>query len=72
MITKDHILCDADSKLVIDYGVSVASPTIARCYCRFSPNQEDRIEDLRVDSAYLGEEINAVGSIALSGHPPTT
>ena len=51
---KDHVKCDADSKLITNYSVTSASVHDSQC-CLFFVGQEDKV--LYADSAYSGKPI---------------
>lgn len=51
---KDHVKCDAESKLITNYGVTDASVHDSRC-CTDLLEDTDRI--VYADSAYSGGEI---------------
>lgn len=51
---KDHVKCDADSKLITNYSVTGASVHDSKC-CLFFIGEEDEV--LYADSAYSGKPI---------------
>ena len=51
---KDHVKCDADSKLITNYSVTSASVHDSQC-CLFFIGEEDKV--LYADSAYSGKPI---------------
>ena len=52
---KDHVKCDADSKLITNYSVTSASVHDSQC-CLFFIGEEDKV--LYADSAYSGKPIS--------------
>ena len=53
-VYKDHVKCDADSKLITNYSVTGASVHDSQC-CVFFIDEQDKV--LYADSAYSGKPI---------------
>ena len=80
---KDHALCDADSKLIIDYRVTKASTHDSQALLSILSFMGDKVNCLWADSAYLGKELHeevagfypgvrlVVNEKATRGHPLT-
>ena len=56
---KDHVLCDADSKMIVDYRVSAASVHDSQVFVPLLSSYIHKLRSLWADSAYIGAEFRA-------------
>jgi IS5 family transposase len=54
---KDHILCDSESKMILDYRVSAANLHDSQMLLSLLSFHGEKVNSLWADSAYLGEDI---------------
>jgi len=55
---KDHVLCDADSKMIVDYLVSAANVHDSQVLLSLLSMQGGKMNTLWADSAYSGAELH--------------